>query len=91
MHKNQSISIILPVYNEERTISIFIVDLKQLNIFDEIICVDNNSTDNTKNEIIKNNVTYLFEDKKTYGAVVKKGLNHSRIDFLIVSVRNLLH
>ena len=48
MHKNQSISIILPVYNEERTISIFIVDLKQLNIFDEIICVDNNSTDYKK-------------------------------------------
>lgn len=85
MYKNQTISIILPAYNEGRTISNFIVDLKQLNIFDEIITVDNNSTDNTKTEILKHNVTYLFEDKKGYGAAVKKGLNHAKTDLLMVS------
>ena len=82
MYKNQTLSIILPALNEEKSISNFIVDLKKLNIFDEIICVDNNSTDNTKNEILKNNVTYLFEDKKGYGAAVKKGLNHAKSDLL---------
>lgn len=85
MYKNQTLSIILPALNEEKSISNFIVNLKQLNIFDEIICVDNNSTDNTKNEILKNNVTYLFEDKKGYGAAVKKGLNHAKSDLLMVS------
>ena len=85
MYKNQTLSIILPALNEEKSISNFIIDLKQLNIFDEIICVDNNSTDNTKNEILKNNVTYLFEDIKGYGAAVKKGLNHAKTDLLMVS------
>ena len=85
MYNNRTLSIILPALNEEKSISNFIVDLKQLNIFDEIICVDNNSTDNTKNEILKNNVTYLFEDKKGYGAAVKKGLNHAKTDLLMVS------
>ena len=85
MYKNQTLSIILPALNEDQSISNFIVELKKLNIFDEIICVDNNSTDNTKNEIIKNNVTYLFEDKKGYGAAVKKGLNHAKTDLLMIS------
>ena len=85
MYKNQTLSIILPALNEEKSISNFIEDLKKLNIFDEIICVDNNSTDNTKNQILKNNVTYLFEDKKGYGAAVKKGLNHAKTDLLMVS------
>lgn len=85
MYNKQTISIILPALNEEKTISNFIIDLKKLNIFDEIIAVDNNSTDNTKAEIQKNNVTYLFEKKKGYGAAVKKGLNHAKTDLLMVS------
>ena len=85
MYNKQTLSIILPALNEEKSISKFIVDLKNLNIFDEIIAVDNNSTDRTKEEIKKNNVTYLFEAKKGYGAAVKKGLNHAKTDLLMVS------
>ena len=85
MYKNQSLSIILPALNEEKSISNFIQELKKLNIFDEIIAVDNNSTDNTKFEIQKNDVTYLFEKNKGYGAAVKKGLNYAKTDLLMVS------
>jgi len=85
LYKNKTLSIILPALNEEHTVSNFINDLKKLEIFDEIIAVDNNSTDSTKKEILKNNVTYLFEKKKGYGAAVKKGLNHAKSDLLMVS------
>ena len=85
MYKNQSLSIILPALNEEKSISNFIQELKKLNIFDEIIAVDNNSTDDTKSEIQKNDVTYLFEKNKGYGAAVKKGLNYAKTDLLMVS------
>ena len=85
MYKNQTLSIILPALNEEKSISNFIQELKKLNIFDEIIAVDNNSTDNTKLEIQKNDVTYLFEKNKGYGAAVKKGLNYAKTDLLMVS------
>ena len=85
MYNNQTLSIILPALNEEKSISAYVIELKKLNIFDEIICVDNNSTDSTKAEIIKNNATYLFEDKKGYGAAVKRGLNHAKTDLLMVS------
>ena len=63
-------SIILPAFNEGKTISDFICDIKRLNFFDEIIAVDNASTDNTKKEILKNDVTYLFEEKKGFGSAV---------------------
>lgn len=84
MYKKKTISIILPALNEEKTISKFIAELKELCIFDEIIAVDNNSTDKTKEEILKNNVTYLFEEKKGYGAAVRKGLDHAKSEFLMV-------
>lgn len=85
MYKNKSLSIILPALNEESTISKFICELKDLKIFDEIIAVDNNSSDNTKEEIQKNHVTYLFEKNKGYGAAVKRGLDHATTDLLMVS------
>ena len=85
MYKNRSISIILPALNEEKSISKFICELKELNIFDEIIAVDNNSTDNTKHEIKKNKITYLFEKEKGFGAAVKRGLDYAKSDFLMIS------
>ena len=51
MFKNKTVTIVLPAYNEDKTISNFIKDLKSLDIYDEIIAVDNNSSDETKNEI----------------------------------------
>ena len=49
MFKNKTVTIVLPAYNEDKTISNFIKDLKSLDIYDEIIAVDNNSSDETKN------------------------------------------
>lgn len=85
MYKNQTISIILPAYNEERTISNVIIDLKKLNIFDEIIAVDNNSTDNTKTEILKHNVTYVsITDRQGSGAAVVGGLNVAKTNLIMI-------
>ena len=84
MYKNKSVTVVLPVYNEDKTISKFIGDLKKLKLFDEIIAVDNNSTDNTKNEILSNNITYLTEKKQGFGASLKKGLDNVKTDLIIV-------
>lgn len=84
MYKKETVSIILPAFNEGKTISDFICEIKQLNFFDEIIAVDNASTDNTKKEILKNDVTYLFEEKKGFGSAVKKGLVYSSTDIIFI-------
>tara|TARA_A100001015_G_scaffold316937_1_gene432512 strand:- start:964 stop:1644 length:681 start_codon:yes stop_codon:yes gene_type:complete len=80
----KSLSIILPAYNEGQTIGNFIKELKSLNKFEEIICVDNNSKDNTKKEIINNNGKYYLETKKGFGAAVKKGCDVNKSDYFFI-------
>ena len=45
MLNQKTIEIILPAYNEEKSIKKYIQGLEKLNIFDKIIVVNNNSTD----------------------------------------------
>ncbi len=80
----KSLSIILPAYNEEKTIGNFITELKSLNKFEEIICVDNNSKDNTKEEIIINQGKYYLETQQGFGAAVKKGCDMNKSDYFLI-------
>ncbi len=67
--------VIIPAYNEEQSIGHVLRDLNTLNI-DEIIVVDNNSTDSTKESILKGGATYLLEKKMGYGSACLKGLEY---------------
>ena len=85
MFKNKTVEIILPAYNEELSIKNYINDLEKLNIFDKILAVDNNSTDQTKNEILKTSAIYLSENSQGFGAAVKKGLSKASCDLIFIS------
>ena len=50
---NKKISVIVPAYNEEKTVGKVLDVLTSSNIPDEVICVNDGSTDNTSNEIRK--------------------------------------
>lgn len=80
----KSLSIILPAYNEGKSIGNFITQLKSLNKFEEIICVDNNSNDNTREEIIVNKGKYYLETKQGFGAAVKKGCDMNTSDYFLI-------
>ncbi len=81
-----SISLILPVHNQEFIIEKAVIDiirvLKSLNTSYEIILVENGSTDNTLKSI--NIITKKFPQvralstKKGYGSAVIKGLDNAR-------------
>ena len=67
------LSIIVPVYNGSDTIVSCIEHLENIDYPKEkyeIIIVDNNSDDNTRDIIQKYNVKYLFEEKKGQGAAL---------------------
>jgi len=85
MLNNKKIEIILPAYNEEKSINKYIQDLENLNIFDKILVVDNNSTDSTKQQILKTTAVYLEEKKQGFGAAVKKGLSNISSEIIIIS------
>lgn len=84
MFQNKTLSLILPAYNEGLNISNFINAVKKLNVVDQIIGVDNNSEDNTEQEIKKNNIVYLNADKQGFGAAVKKGLKYCKTDLILI-------
>lgn len=68
--------IIIPVRNEEDSISLVIHDIKKLGIFSDssIIVVDNNSSDFTASVLKKLSITYLYEKEAGYGNACLKGL-----------------
>ncbi len=77
------IDLILPSYNEERSINKCINDFESLQIFKNIIVIDNNSTDNTKIEVKKTNAKLINENEQGYGASLTRGLKESKSDYVI--------
>ena len=84
MYKNKSFSLVLPAYNEETHIKKNIESFSETKVFDEIIVVDNNSTDLTKIEIEKTDAKYLCEKIQGYGAALRKGMESSNGDYIVL-------
>jgi glycosyltransferase involved in cell wall biosynthesis len=59
MWEQNKISVVFPVFNEEEGVKACIEEYFSIGIVDEIIAVDNNSTDNSANEIKKTNAKYV--------------------------------
>ena len=89
------ISIIIPCFNEENTIEKIvnkILDLKNLDL--EIILVDDNSTDGSKNIIetkIKNRVNKVIFNDRNYGKgySIRKGIEVATGDITIIQDADL--
>ena len=87
------LSIVIPVFNEKKTIKQAIDAVRSLNIEKEIIVVDNCSTDGTV-DILKNlnyNDIQIIYQKKNYGVgnSYKKGLELSRGEYLYIQYSDL--
>lgn len=83
---NIRVSVVMPAYNSERYIAFAIEScLKQLSDADELIVIDNASTDSTS-VIVKadsdSRIRYLFESRKGVAAARNEGLRHIRGRFV---------
>lgn len=72
MHRDLKISVVIPCYNEEDGIRHTIGMLPSC--VDEIVVVDNNSTDRTSEVAQSLGARVVFEKRKGYGAAYKAGL-----------------
>lgn len=68
------IKVIIPAYNEERSITRVIEDIPE--IVREVIVVNNGSTDHTAANAMAAGATVLDEPRKGYGYACLKGIDH---------------
>lgn len=66
--------VIIPAFNEEKSIGLVLSDLPQE--VDEVIVIDNGSTDETAAEAEKGGATVLYEPHKGYGFACLAGIEH---------------
>lgn len=72
MHRDLRISVVIPCYNEEEGVRYVIERLPPY--VDEVVVVDNNSTDRTAEVAASLGARVVFEKRKGYGAAYKAGL-----------------
>ena len=66
--------VIIPAFNEEKSIGLVLSDLPQE--VDEVIVIDNGSTDETAAEAEKGGAAVLYEPRKGYGFACLAGIEH---------------
>ncbi|MBS3153259.1 glycosyltransferase family 2 protein [Candidatus Woesearchaeota archaeon] len=85
MWKGKTVSLVFPAYNEEEGIKKSIDDFSSTGVIDEIVVVNNNSTDGTVEEAKKTNARIVNEYNKGYGHAVQRGLREAAGDYIIMS------
>ena len=89
------VSIIIPCFNEHRTIELILKKVQNLKDYEkEIIVIDDCSTDGTKeilNNIEKDLIQKLIFNEKNYGKgfCVKKGISHATGEIIIIQDADL--
>jgi glycosyltransferase involved in cell wall biosynthesis len=88
------ISVIIPVFNEDSTISTIVERVKATRIPGEILIVDDGSTDNTRTLLSemdgKENVRVILHEKNLgKGSAVRTGIDHVTGDVIIIQDADL--
>lgn len=81
MLKGHTISLVIPCYNEEKGIAFVLRD--RLEIFDEVVVVDNGSTDETAAVACELGARVVTERVRGYGASVGRGLKEAVGDIIV--------
>ena len=83
MWKGKTVSVVLPAYNEEENIRNAINGFFATKIVDEVLVVDNNSTDRTAQEVKKTKARLVKETKQGYGYANIKGIKEAKCQIIV--------
>jgi glycosyltransferase involved in cell wall biosynthesis len=91
-----NLSVVIPCYNEEKTISVIVERIKaQKNLLIEIIIIDDHSNDNTSNELSK--IAHIYPDIKIVrheknmgkGSALKSGIKLATGNIILIQDADL--
>lgn len=85
MWHGRRVSVILPAFNEEANIAEAIADFERCEYVDEIVVVDNNSTDGTAARVVGTRARLVREARQGFGWALRRGLEEARGDYLILA------
>src|SRR3954467_2220360 len=78
MYKGLSVSVVIPCFNEEHGIAAVLKSMPDY--VDQVVVVDNNSTDETGRVALENGAEVIFETRKDYGNAYKAGFPRATCD-----------
>ncbi|MEN6536209.1 MAG: glycosyltransferase family 2 protein [Bryobacteraceae bacterium] len=81
MYKGQTLTVIIPCLNEEQGIEKVLTRMPPF--VDEVIVVDNGSTDHTSEVASALGATVIREEVRGYGRAYKRGFSHATGDLII--------
>jgi dolichol-phosphate hexosyltransferase len=81
VYRDRRITVVIPCLNEEK--GIVEVLSRMPSIVDEVIAVDNNSTDRTAELARRHGARVIHEEIRGYGRAYKTGLLHSKGDIIV--------
>ena len=76
------VSLIIATYNEEESLGYVLNEIKDFNI-GEIIIIDKNSTDDTKNIAEKYSVKFITQSREGWGGAVKEAIELSSKEYIL--------
>ena len=84
MYKDKSVGIVFPTYNEQDNILNAITNFIEHPCVDEVMVVDNNSSDLTKHLVLQTKAIYVFEPNQGYGSASISGLRKCKKDIVVI-------
>ena len=75
MFRGQTVSLVIPAYNEEVTIAAVVEEFRAEVLIDEIVVVDNNCTDATAERATAVGARVVQESTPGYGSALRAGMD----------------
>jgi glycosyltransferase involved in cell wall biosynthesis len=85
MYCGKTISVVMPAYNEAEGIARAIADFRRLPEVDNVVVVDNASTDDTARIAKEAGARVVYEAKKGYGNASKAALLAAATDYVVIT------
>jgi len=84
MWRAQTLSVVLPTYNERDSIRAVIEAFEDLGIVDEVLVVNNNAAAGTSEEVARTGAREVVETRQGYGAAIQRGLAEVDTDLICI-------